>query len=82
MGKNGFSSVRVTQILLAINPCLPPAQFRHVLGGTRVYHELMIQSRDQSSESNGTALPSRYHNFVQIKALWKELRLSRYQKAG
>jgi len=29
MGKNGFPKVRVTKKLLAINPCSPPAQFRH-----------------------------------------------------
>ena len=39
------------------------------LTGTRVYHELMVQSRDQCLESSGTALASGYHNFVQIKAL-------------
>ena len=37
--------------------------------GTRVYHELMVQSRDHWLESSGTALASGYQNFVQIKAL-------------
>ena len=32
----------------------------------------MVQSRDQWLESSGAALASRYHNFVQIKALWKK----------
>jgi len=31
MGKNGFA--KVTKKLLAINPCSPPAQFRHAPGG-------------------------------------------------
>ena len=40
-----------------------------------------LQSRDQMWDSSGTALASGYHNFVQINALWKQMRLSRHQKA-
>jgi len=50
--------------------CLPTLQ-SHIYGGTRPYRVFMVQSRDQWLEISGTALASGYHNFAQIKALWK-----------
>ena len=62
--------LRITHLVVT-QDCLAAVLY----GGTRPYHVFMVQSRDQWLENSGTALASGYHNFVQIKALWKKMGL-------